>query len=70
MNRYTFVIHVHADGPTTLENVRTCECVPLSDLDGVGPQIERWLAALPGGVGPPDVRLGKTSEAHGRPRGP
>ena len=38
MNRYTFVIHVHADGPTTLENVRTCECVPLSDLDAVGPK--------------------------------
>jgi len=44
--------------------------VPLSDLDAVGPQIERWLAALPYSVGPPDVRLGKTSEAHGRPPRP
>lgn len=70
MNRYTFVIHVYADGPTTLENVRTCECVPLADLDAVEAQIERWLAALPGSVGPPDVRLGKTSEAHGRPPRP
>jgi hypothetical protein len=70
MNRYTFVIHVHPDGPSTLENLSTRECVPLSDLDVVGAQIERWLAALPAGVGPDEPRLGKTSGSHGRPPGP
>jgi hypothetical protein len=57
MNRYTFVIHVHPDGPTTLENLSTHERVPLSDLDAVGAQIERWLSALPYGVGPQELRL-------------
>ena len=47
MNRYTFVIQVHADGPSTLENLSTRERVPVADLAAVGPQIERWLAALP-----------------------
>jgi hypothetical protein len=70
MNRQTFVIHVHDDGPSTLENLSTRECVPLSDLDAVGAQIERWLAAVPDGVGPRDLPLGKTSEADGRPPGP
>ena len=48
MNRYTFVVHVHADGPSTLENLNTHELISVPDLDAVGPQIERWLAALPG----------------------
>jgi hypothetical protein len=47
MNRYTFVIQVHADGPATLENLSTHERVPVSDLTAVGSQIERWLAAVP-----------------------
>jgi hypothetical protein len=47
MNRYTFVIHVHGDGPSTLENLSTQEVIPVADLTAVGPQIERWLAALP-----------------------
>jgi hypothetical protein len=47
MNRYTFVIHVHADGPSTLENLSTEERIQVSDLAAVGPQIERWVAALP-----------------------
>jgi len=59
MNRYTFVIHVHPDGPTTLENLSTHERIPLSSLDAVGAQIERWLTALPDGVGPRELRLGK-----------
>ncbi|MFL5891589.1 MAG: hypothetical protein ACJ75I_02510 [Solirubrobacterales bacterium] len=46
MNRYTFVIQVHDDGPSTLENLNTQELISLRDLDAVGPQIERWLAAL------------------------
>jgi len=47
MNRYTFVIQVHADGPSTLENLNTHELISVPDLDAVGPQIERWLEALP-----------------------
>jgi hypothetical protein len=47
MNRYTFVIQVHANGPSTLENLSTHERVRVVDLAAVGPQIERWLAALP-----------------------
>jgi hypothetical protein len=47
MNRYTFVIHVHADGPSTLENLSTDERIQVADLAAVGPQIERWVAALP-----------------------
>jgi hypothetical protein len=47
MNRYTFVVHVHADGPSTLENLSTHELISVPDLAAVGPQIERWLAALP-----------------------
>ena len=55
MNRYTFVIQVHPDGPTTLENLSTHERIPLYDLDAVGAQIERWLTALPDGVGPQEL---------------
>jgi hypothetical protein len=47
MNRYTFVIQVHADGPSTLENLTTHELISVPDLTAVGPQIEHWLAALP-----------------------
>jgi hypothetical protein len=47
MNRYTFVIHVHAGGPSTLENLSTHERVSVAHLAAVGPQIERWLATLP-----------------------
>jgi hypothetical protein len=46
MNRYTFVIHVHESGPSTLENVSTNELISLRDLGAVGPEIERWLEAL------------------------
>lgn len=46
MNRYTFVIQVHDNGPSTLENVNTHELISVPDLDAVGPQIEQWLAAL------------------------
>jgi hypothetical protein len=47
MNRYTFVVQIHANGPSTLENLSTHEVIPVSDLTAIGPQIERWLAALP-----------------------
>jgi hypothetical protein len=46
MNRYTFVIQVHADGPSTLENLTTDELISVPDLAAVAPQIERWLEAL------------------------
>jgi hypothetical protein len=46
MNRYTFVIQVHDDGPSTLENLSTHERVQVIDFAAVGPQIERWLGAL------------------------
>jgi hypothetical protein len=48
MNRYTFVIHIHADGLSTLENLSTHERVRVSELEAVGGQIERWLTALTG----------------------
>jgi hypothetical protein len=46
MNRFTFVIQIQPDGPSTLENLTTQERVRVSDLDTVGPQIERWLESL------------------------
>jgi hypothetical protein len=46
MNRYTFVVQVHDNGPSTLENLSTHERVQVVDFAAVGPQIERWLAAL------------------------
>ena len=57
MRRYTFVIHVHPDGLTTLENLATQQQVQISDLDTVGPQIGRWLNRPP-----------KPSSASGAPR--
>jgi len=46
MNRYTFVIHVHSDGPSTLENLSTNERIQVADLAAVGSQIALWLDAL------------------------
>jgi hypothetical protein len=46
VNRYTFVLHIHPDGPSTLENLSTHERIRIADLDAVGPQVERWLAEL------------------------
>lgn len=46
MNRYTFVVQIQPDGPSTLENLSTHERVRVADLDSVGPQIERWLESL------------------------
>ena len=47
MNRYTFVVQVHPEGISTLENVSTHERIPLAELDEIAPRIERWLAELP-----------------------
>jgi hypothetical protein len=46
VTRYTFVVQIHPDGPSTLENLSTHERVRISDLASVGPQIEEWLAGL------------------------
>jgi hypothetical protein len=46
VTRYTFVVQVHPDGLSTLENLSTHERVRVTDLDTVGPQIEQWLAGL------------------------
>jgi hypothetical protein len=46
MTRYTFVVQIHPDGPSTLENLSTHERVRISDLASVGPQIEQWLEGL------------------------
>ena len=49
MNRYTFVVQVHPEGISTLENASTNERVALTELAEVAPRIERWLAELPKG---------------------
>jgi hypothetical protein len=46
VNRYTFVLQIHPDGPSTLENLSTHERIGIADLTAVAPQIERWLAEL------------------------
>lgn len=43
MKRFTFVVQIHPDGISTLENLTTQERVRVSDLATIGPQIERWL---------------------------
>ena len=43
MTRHTFVVQIHPDGPSTLENLSTHERVSVPDLAAVGPQIEQWL---------------------------
>ena len=45
MNRYTFVVQVHPDGISTLENLVTHERVRITDLDEIGARIEFWLRA-------------------------
>ena len=51
--RYTFVVQVHPEGISTLENLSTQERVPIGNLEAVGPQIERWLAELAGSAANP-----------------
>jgi hypothetical protein len=53
MNRYTFVVQVHPEGVSILENVNTNERVALTELAEVAPRIEHWLAELP----KPDARV-------------
>jgi hypothetical protein len=44
VKRYTFVVQVHPEGISTVENLGTHERVRLAELTAVAPQIERWLA--------------------------
>jgi hypothetical protein len=53
VNRYTFVVQIQPDGPSTLENLSTQERVRVSDLEAVGPQIEEWLESLTTKTAPP-----------------
>jgi hypothetical protein len=46
VTRHTFVVQIHSEGLSTLENLSTHERVRVSDLATVGPQIEQWLEAL------------------------
>jgi hypothetical protein len=46
VHRFTFVVQVHPDGISTLENLSTRELVQIEDLAEVGPQIEHWLQHL------------------------
>jgi hypothetical protein len=42
-SRETFVVQVHEDGGAVLENVRTRECVWLSQLSEIAVHITGWL---------------------------
>jgi hypothetical protein len=46
VTRHTFVVQVHPEGISTLENLATHERVRITDFDAVGRQIERWLEEL------------------------
>jgi hypothetical protein len=46
VTRYTFVVQVHPEGISTLENLSTHERIQITDLAEVGPKIEEWLGAL------------------------
>jgi hypothetical protein len=46
MTRHTFVVQVHPEGISTLENLSTRERVRLDELAEIGPLIERWLGEL------------------------
>jgi hypothetical protein len=59
MNRFTFVVQVHPEGISTLENLSTQERIRLSALAAVGPQIERWLAEAEDGVRPVPKRTAR-----------
>jgi hypothetical protein len=46
MQRFTFVVQVHPEGITTLENLTTTERRHIGEMSEVGPQIERWVDEL------------------------
>ena len=59
--RATFVVQVHEDGGTVLENVRTRECVWLSQLSDIAAHITGWLddPERPHGAGPASERYSR-----------
>ena len=66
MARYSFVVQVHPDGVSTLENLATRERVKIGGLEEVGPRIEDWLEELEARrPSPTPVPSGR-----GRPAGP
>lgn len=44
-NRRTFVVQVHDQGRTTVEDVLTQERVAVGSMTGAADQIEAWLSA-------------------------
>jgi hypothetical protein len=44
VKRYTFVVQIHPEGISTLENLSTHERIRIEQLAEVGPKIESWLA--------------------------
>jgi hypothetical protein len=52
--RYSFVVQVHPDGVSTLENIATRERVKIAGLEEVGPRIECWLEELQSEADQPD----------------
>jgi hypothetical protein len=63
MKRYTFVIQVHPDGVSTLENLTTRERIRVSDMATVGAQIEQWLGKLPSSSSPAEGRREDNGES-------
>jgi len=43
MRRRTFVIQIHPDGLTTLENIDTLERVAIGDPQEIPTQVQAWL---------------------------
>ena len=43
ISRQTFVVQVHEDGGAVLENVRTRECLWLSQFSEIAVHISSWL---------------------------
>jgi hypothetical protein len=58
VKRYTFVVQIHPEGISTLENLSTHELIRIEQLAEVGPKIEGWLAetSRPPAADPPRPR--------------
>jgi hypothetical protein len=65
VTRYTFIIQVHTDGISTIENLATYERVQIEDFATVGAQIETWLAGVAGEAAVPTSAL-PSEHARGR----
>jgi hypothetical protein len=65
VNRYTFVVQVHPDGISTVENLTTRERVRVDDMSVVGSQIERWLDDLELSLAPASSEPARSESAPG-----